>query len=54
MLTTGRSFIHARAALGNPQDVFGVTVCARGEVPNWVWPILSVNEWAQSRATGLG
>lgn len=54
MLTSSRSFIHARAALGNPEDVFGVTVCARGEVPNWVWPILSVNEWAQSRATGLG
>jgi hypothetical protein len=54
MLTSSRSFVHARAALGNPEDVFGITVCARGEVPSWVWPILSVNEWAQSRATGLG
>ncbi len=54
VLTTGRSFIHARAALGNPEDVLGVTVCARGPCPNWVWTILTVNEWAQSRATGLG
>lgn len=54
VLTTGRSFVHARAALGNPEDVFGVVVFARGPVPDWVWPILTVNEWAQSRATGLG
>lgn len=54
VLTTGRSFIHAKAALGDPPGVFGVVVCARGPVPDWVFPILSVNEWAQSRATGLG
>ncbi len=54
VLTTGRSFIHARAALGNPENVFGVVVAARGACPDWVFPILTVNEWAQSRATGLG
>lgn len=54
VLTTGRSFIDARARLGNPTDCIGVVVFARGKCPNWVWPILTVNEWAQSRATGLG
>ena len=34
--------------------VDGVVILARGECPDWVWPILSVNEWAQSRGTGLG
>lgn len=36
------------------QPVIGVVVFARGPCPNWVWPLLTVNEWAQSRATGLG
>lgn len=54
VLTASRSFIHARSALGNPEGVFGVVVAARGRCPNWVFPILTVNEWAQSRATGLG
>lgn len=54
VLTTGRSFKVARASLGNPEDSLGVVVFARGECPNWVWPIFSVNEWSQSRATGLG
>lgn len=54
VLTTGRSFIEAKARLGNPPGTIGVVVCARGESPNWVWPILRVQEWAQSRATGLG
>lgn len=53
VLTTGRSFRNAKAMLGNP-DCLGVVVFARGECPNWVWPIFRVNEWAQSRATGLG
>jgi hypothetical protein len=54
VLTTGRSFIEAKARLGDPPGTIGVVVCARGRSPNWVWSILSVNEWAQSRATGLG
>lgn len=52
--TTGNSFIDAKAALGDPEGCIGITVCARGKMPNWVWSILSVNEWAQCRATGLG
>lgn len=55
VLTTGRSFIEARAKLNLlDEPVIGVVVAARGPCPNWVWPILTVNEWAQSRATGLG
>lgn len=55
VLTTGRSFIEARARLNlNDEPVIGVVVAARGRCPDWVFPILTVNEWAQSRATGLG
>lgn len=54
VLTTGRSFINARAALGNPEDIVGVVVFARGRCPDWVWPICQVSEWAQSRGTGIG
>lgn len=54
VLTTGRSFVEAKARLGNPEPCIGIVVCARGECPDWVWPILTVNEWAQCRATGLG
>jgi len=54
VLTTGRSFINARASLGNPEDCIGVVVFARGVCPDWVFPILQVNEFFQSRATGLG
>lgn len=55
VLTTGRSMIEARARLNLlDEPVIGVVVVARGPMPDWVWPILSVNEWAQSRATGLG
>lgn len=32
----------------------GIVVFTRGRCPEWVWPIFTVNEWAQSRATGLG
>lgn len=54
VLTTGNSMEAARKKLNlNPPDVIGVVVAARGICPNWVWPILTVNEWAQSRATGL-
>lgn len=55
VLTTGRSMIEARARMNlNGEPVIGVVVAARGPCPDWVWPILTVNEWAQSRATGLG
>lgn len=55
VLTTGRSMEDARARLGLVDEpVIGVVVVARGPCPSWVWPILTVNEWAQSRATGLG
>lgn len=50
VLTTGKSM---EAARESPKDI-GVVIFARGQVPDWVWPIFSVNEWAQSRATGLG
>ena len=50
--TANNSFIEARKDIEGP--VFGVVVFARGPVPNWVWPIFTVNDWAQSRATGLG
>lgn len=54
VLTTGRSFANARASLGNPEGCIGVVVFARGVCPNWVFPIVTVNEFFQSRATGLG
>lgn len=54
VLTTGKSFIKARADLGNPSPCIGVVVAARGVCPDWVFPILNVNEFFQSRATGLG
>jgi hypothetical protein len=54
VLTTGRSMIEARAKLGDPPGCIGVVVAARGRCPNWVFPILTVNEFWQSRATGLG
>lgn len=54
VLTTGRSFIDARARLDNPDPCIGVVVVARGPCPDWVFPILQVNEFFQSRATGLG
>jgi hypoxanthine phosphoribosyltransferase len=53
VLTTGRSMREARARLTVDRPI-GVVILARGECPDWVWPILSVNEWAQSRGTGLG
>ena len=53
VLTTGRSMNEAKARL-TTEDAIGVVILARGECPNWVWPILRVNEWAQSRGTGLG
>ena len=52
VLTTGRSMEEARKSIDGP--VIGVVVFARGKVDDWIWPIFTVNEWAQSRATGLG
>lgn len=54
VLTTGRSMIEARKMLASDKRPIGVVIAARGKCPDWVWPILTVNEWAQSRATGLG
>jgi hypothetical protein len=54
VLTTSRSMEEARARLGNPDPVIGVVVAARGPCPSWVFPILTINEFFQSRATGLG
>lgn len=55
VLTTGRSMEEARARLGSDDKSFiGVVVVARGPCPSWVWPILQVSDWSQSRATGLG
>ena len=51
VLTTGKSMEAYRLAA---PTAIGVVVFARAPVPNWVWPIFQVNEWAQSRATGLG
>lgn len=61
VLTTGKSMEAARDHHYTDRDLstayvrpIGVVTFARGECPNWVWPIFQVNEWAQSRATGLG
>ena len=53
VLTTGNSMESTRQRIGQPNTI-GVVVFARGVCPNWIWPIFQVNEWAQSRATGLG
>lgn len=57
VLTTGNSMRKFRGEVeqdhpGRP--VLGAVILTRGLCPDWVWPILTVNEWAQSRATGLG
>ena len=52
VLTTGQSIQEMRTAHG--EHSIGVVIFARGPCPNWVWPIFTVNEWAQSRGTGLG
>jgi hypoxanthine phosphoribosyltransferase len=55
VLVTGRAMAVARRQFGaDGKPVIGIVILARGKCPDWVWPILSVNEWAQSRATGLG
>lgn len=52
VLTTGKSMTQARRFIGDHS--FGVVIFNRGVCPDWVWPIFTVNEWSQSRATGLG
>jgi orotate phosphoribosyltransferase len=55
VLTTGRSMEEVRNSLMlDPRPILGVVIFARGPVPNWVWPIFTVSEWAQSRGTGIG
>lgn len=56
VLTTGRSMKEFRKSVTQEWSgpIIGAVMFARGECPNWVWPIFTVNEWAQSRATGLG
>lgn len=54
VLTTGRSMEAAWKQFCPKTVPLGVVIVARGELPPWVWAVLSVNEWAQSRATGLG
>lgn len=51
VLTTGKSMEEVRSGIDG--SVIGVVVFARGPVPDWVWPIFTVNEWSQSRTTGL-
>lgn len=52
VLTSGKSMERLKQEIGgNP---IGIVVFSRGKCPNWVWSIFTVNEWSQSRATGLG
>jgi hypothetical protein len=53
VLTLGKSMNEFRNNFAD-KNTIGVVLLSRGLCPNWIWPILSVNEWAQSRATGLG
>lgn len=53
VLTTGNSMNEAKLKLATPNAI-GVVIFSRGICPNWIWSIFNVNEWAQSRATGLG
>ncbi len=56
VLTTGKSMEDFReVVMRNRSGIpIGFVIVARGQVPNWVWPFLTVNEWSQSRGTGLG
>lgn len=60
VLTTGRSMEEFRETVMRnrpavqPIGFVLVTRAARGAGPDWVWPLLRVEDWAQSRATGLG
>lgn len=57
VLTTGRSMEKFRGEIAQDhpgKPIIGSVIVGRGKCPDWVWPIFSVNEWAQSRATGLG
>jgi len=52
VLTTGTPMKVQKTKVHGP--VFGVVIFARAPCPDWVWPIFTVNDWAQSRGTGLG
>jgi hypoxanthine phosphoribosyltransferase len=65
VLTRGTSMEDCRRAYlaENPgKKVIGFVILARCPkedggsiaVPSWVWAMMSVNQWSQSRATGLG
>lgn len=55
VLTTGNSMKQARRDQNLAgENAIGIVIFARGQCPSWVWSIFAVNEWAQSRATGLG
>lgn len=50
VMTTGSSMEEWRP---NGPSI-GVVIFARGRVPDWVWPMFTVNEWTQARGTGIG
>ena len=55
VLTTGGSMEEWRRRIAwDSEPVIGVVIYARGPVPNWIWPIFTVNEWTQCRGTGTG
>jgi hypoxanthine phosphoribosyltransferase len=63
VLTTGRSMEEAKKIVqdGFGRPAIGVVIFARCQkddanvaVPNWVFPICTVSDWAQARGTGLG
>ena len=65
VLTTGASIIGMREnlrACGLNDPIIGVVIVSRcgdnqgtySGCPDWVWPIMTVSEWAQCRATGIG
>lgn len=49
VLTTGNSMNRFRAEIGASQSTTGFVICARGPCPNWIWPLFTINEWAQSQ-----
>lgn len=62
VLTTGKSMIEMRDKVRKEtgwetQTINGVVLFDRKMYttrPLWIWPIFTVNDWSQSRATGLG
>ena len=56
VLTTGASMNEMRSEVNRnePTVPIGFVIFNRAPCPKWVWPFFTVNEWTQSRATGLG